>query len=81
MSAKAVYVASPYSDTFIDFAKILGHGGEQNWRVSLSVYVCTQSGAIMTISPLGRSRMKAYLVLQQYLLICELIREFESAKL
>lgn len=55
MSAKAVYVASPYSDTFIDFAKILATvGNKQNWKVTLSVYVCTQSGPTMKISPLGK---------------------------
>lgn len=52
MSAEAVYVTSPYSDTFIDFAKILAMvGNKQNWRVSLLVYVCTQSGPTMKISP------------------------------
>lgn len=55
MSAKAVYVASPYSDTFIDLAKILAMVvNKQTWRESLSVNVCTQSGPIMKISPLGK---------------------------
>lgn len=51
LSSKAVYVFSPYSDIFIDFAKILALiGTKQKWSMSLSVYVCTRSGSTMKIS-------------------------------
>lgn len=52
MSAEAVYVASPYSDIFIGFAKILAMvGNKQNWRMSLSVYVHTVRAHQENFSP------------------------------
>lgn len=52
MSAEAVYAASPYSDIFTDFAKILAMvGNKQNWRMSLSVYVHTVRAHQENFSP------------------------------